>query len=197
MDVTRRAFLGLGAAVVASCVVGGAAWASAGDSALLRPPVVDDEAAFFARCLRCYRCIEACHTQALRPAPLEAGLANWATPTIDFHRGSCDFCNECVRACPTGALRAADPAKPGNGRIGIAVVQPDRCIAYDHGCDVCERACPWDAIELSSDGIPLVREEACNGCGECERCCPALVYRSFSGGNRRGIVVVPCEEKGE
>ena len=36
----------------------------------------------------------------------------------------------------------------------------------------------------------MVDPALCNGCGVCENVCPALVYRSFSGGNRRGIKVV-------
>lgn len=192
MSVTRRAFVGLGAAAAASCALGGVARASSAGSheALLRPPVVDDEADFAARCVRCYRCIEACPTRALRPAGLEAGLVAWSTPVFDFHQGACDFCGKCVEACPTRALRPADPDHPETGRIGVARVQPDRCIAFDYGCAVCAEACPYGAIELDEGGVPRVDDARCNGCGVCENVCPALVYRSFSGGSRRGIVVV-------
>ena len=189
MSISRKAFLGLGVATVASCALGGVAWASAPEDGLLRPPVVDDDLAFASRCLRCYRCVEACHTRAIVPAPLEKGIVSWSTPTLDFHRGPCDFCDECVRVCPTGALRSCDPEAPDQGRIGVAVVQPDRCIAYEYGCDICEVACPYQAITLRDGGIPYVDGAKCNGCGECEYQCPALVYRSFSGGTRRGIVV--------
>lgn len=198
MGVTRRAFLGLGAATAASCALGGVAWASAGaQSDLLRPPVVDDEVDFAARCIRCYRCIEACHTRALRPADISAGLAAWSMPVFDFHKGACDFCNACVEACPVRALRVADPDHPETGRIGTAQVQPDRCIAFEHGCEVCVEACPYGAISKGAGGVPQVDDARCNGCGVCENVCPALVYRSFSGGSRRGIVVVSDASTGE
>lgn len=187
--LTRRAFVGIGVAA-AFGALGGVAWASTPDAGLLRPPVVDDETAFAARCLRCYRCIEACPTKAVRPADFEGGIVAVGTPVMDFHRGICNFCNACVDACPTAALRPADPDDPASGRIGVAQIQPDRCIAFEYGCDVCEKACPYEAIELADDGTPRVVEERCNGCGACENQCPALVLRSFGGGTRRGVVIV-------
>lgn len=196
MNLTRRALLGLGVATAASCALGGTARALGDGETLLRPPLVIDEADFAARCLRCYRCIEACHTQALRPADIRAGVAVWTTPTFDFHKGACDFCNECVRVCPTEALQVADPLRPDLGRIGVARVQQDRCIAFEHGCEVCAQACPYGAMEIAHDGTPVVDDARCNGCGVCENACPALVYRSFGGGSRRGIVVVRNAEVG-
>ncbi|MFR1638334.1 MAG: 4Fe-4S binding protein [Eggerthellaceae bacterium] len=115
------------------------------------------------------------------------GFLRARTPKLNFHRGSCDFCGDCQRVCPTGAIGAFDPEAD---KMGMAVVQKDRCVAYYQGCVECQKACPFEAIELDGDGHPVVDADRCNGCGVCEDVCPALVYRSFSGGTRRGIVVV-------
>lgn len=197
MGMTRRAFLGVGAAAVCSGALGGAAFAIGGTDDLLRPPVVKDEAEFASRCIRCYRCISVCPTGVLAPATLDDGLIAVKTPKVDFHQGYCDFCDKCVDVCPTRAIEACDPTNPAAGRIGYAVVQPDRCLAYSTGCLECKEACPYGAISLDQDSRPVVDRSVCNGCGMCEYVCPALVYRSFSGGTRRGIVVVKDEAQEE
>ena len=82
---------------------------------------------------------------------------------------------------------------PQRDKLGVAVVQKDRCIAYFEGCVECEKACPYEAIALDDVGHPVIDAAKCNGCGVCENVCPALVYRSFAGGSRRGVVVVAPE----
>ena len=121
---------------------------------------------------------------------MEDGLLQARTPVLDFHKGYCDFCGKCQTACPTGALGSFDPQRD---KLGVAVVQKDRCIAYFEGCVECEKACPYEAIALNDVGHPVIDAAKCNGCGVCENVCPALVYRSFAGGSRRGVVVVAPE----
>ena len=99
---------------------------------------------------------------------------------------ACVKCDRCRSACPTGALGSFDPQRD---KLGVAVVQKDRCIAYFEGCVECEKACPYEAIALDDVGHPVIDAAKCNGCGVCENVCPALVYRSFAGGSRRGVVV--------
>jgi RnfABCDGE-type electron transport complex B subunit len=40
------------------------------------------------------------------------------------------------------------------------------------GLGTCARACPFDAISMGPEGLPVVDEERCTGCGTCERVCP-------------------------
>ncbi|MGD8250656.1 MAG: FAD-dependent oxidoreductase [Desulfobacterales bacterium] len=40
------------------------------------------------------------------------------------------------------------------------------------GLGSCARACPFDAIVMGPDGLPVVDEVKCTGCGTCERVCP-------------------------
>ena len=43
------------------------------------------------------------------------------------------------------------------------------------GLGSCERACPFDAISMGPQGLPVVDMERCTGCGTCERVCPKRI----------------------
>ena len=106
---------------------------------------------------------------------------------MDFRRGLCDFCGRCEDVCPTGAVSGVDADE---SRIGTAVIDGDRCIAWIQGsCRVCVDACPYGALSADASGRPVVDAALCNGCGVCELSCPSNTYRSFIGGSRRGINV--------
>lgn len=187
-SVTRRSFLAFAGSAVALTGLGAGAKLWVGDREAVRPPGGSDENAFAGACLKCDRCRSVCPEGAISLSSLEDGLVSARLPKMDYHKGYCDFCNRCVDVCPTGALRAIDPSYE---KLGVAIVQQDRCVAWrtSGGCVKCIEACPYEAISLSSDH-PVVDAAACNGCGICEYVCPALVLTSFSGGTRRGIVVV-------
>ena len=189
VEYTRRAFMGFCGAAAAFAGFGGVvkAFDGASETDLLRPPGAQDELRLLASCVKCDRCRSVCHTGVIGVAEVGDGVVRARTPKLNFHRGSCDFCGDCLRVCPTGAIGNFDPEVD---KVGVAVVQKDRCLAYYQGCVECERACPFEAVELDDAGHPVVNAERCNGCGVCEEICPALVYRSFAGGARRGIVVV-------
>jgi NADPH-dependent glutamate synthase beta subunit-like oxidoreductase/Na+-translocating ferredoxin:NAD+ oxidoreductase RNF subunit RnfB len=40
------------------------------------------------------------------------------------------------------------------------------------GLGSCAKACPFNAITMGLDGLPVVDEARCTGCGTCERVCP-------------------------
>lgn len=171
---------GASAAIVAFQAV---AYASRGESSLLRPPGAQGEFDFMARCIKCGKCIEACPYQALKPAGNEAGMAV-GTPRIDARDQACRLCEDfpCVDVCPTGALR--DVSARSDVRMGVAVIDEEGCIAFQGmRCEVCYRACPLidQAIVIDyrmreGDAIhtlfaPVIDEDACVGCGLCvERC---------------------------
>lgn len=185
--LSRRELLASGAGIAALFAVSGAARAFAGDGTYLRPPGAQDEQHFLATCINCNRCETACPQSCLRTGVLEDGLVNWRTPIIDFHRGLCDFCGKCEEVCPTGAIAGIDEV---TNRIGLAVVDEQRCIAFQQrGCQVCVNACIYGAITLDAHGRPIVDADACNGCGRCEFQCPSASYLSYAGGTLRGINV--------
>lgn len=44
------------------------------------------------------------------------------------------------------------------------------------GLEDCVRACPFDAIAMGADEIPVVDESKCTACGKCVKACPKALY---------------------
>lgn len=186
-SISRRELVAGGVGLAALFAVGGATRAVAGEGACLRPPGAQDEEHFLATCIKCNRCETACPQMCIRSGLAEDGLINWRTPIMNFHRGICDFCGKCEVVCPTGSIAGIDEE---TSCIGIAVVDEERCIAFQQrGCQVCADACIYGAITLDDHGRPVVDAQACNGCGRCEYKCPSASYLTYAGGKLRGINV--------
>jgi len=217
--LSRRGFLagGIGAAAVVG--IGGIGVLTHKNENILRPPGGQNESNFIGLCIRCDRCRSSCPRNTIHVSGIEAGLINLRTPGLDYRfgritsgfeklrsysdpfeglraiegEGFCDFCELCIKNCPTGALTTFDPNEEW---IGLAVVIPELCIAFDNygGCRKCVDYCAFDAITLDKDMCPVVAPEKCNGCGICENICPTNSYRTFTGLSQRGINVIPQTE---
>jgi NADPH-dependent glutamate synthase beta subunit-like oxidoreductase len=61
------------------------------------------------------------------------------------------------------------------------------------GLGTCARACPFDAISMGPQGLPVVNEHKCTGCGTCERVCPKHII-NLSSTTRRIIREYTTEE---
>jgi NADPH-dependent glutamate synthase beta subunit-like oxidoreductase len=48
------------------------------------------------------------------------------------------------------------------------------------GLGTCARVCPFNAITMGPQGLPLVDEKKCTGCGTCERVCPKHIINLSS-----------------
>jgi NADPH-dependent glutamate synthase beta subunit-like oxidoreductase len=48
------------------------------------------------------------------------------------------------------------------------------------GLGTCAKACPFDAISMGPEGLPVVDEARCTGCGTCERVCPKHIINLSS-----------------
>lgn len=190
--VTRRTFVIGGIALIAGVAAGAAASPCAAEANVLRPPGALAERDFMARCIKCERCVSVCPTNIVEPMGIERGLLQARTPLLNFSHGSCTFCDLCREVCPTAAIGEVDPDVPREGRIGVAVLHEDRCLAFlqADSCGVCVDACAYKALSFDESRRPVVDEAKCNGCGECVRICPANVLTSFGGGTARGIEVV-------
>lgn len=190
---TRRAFVAGAVTLVASAALGVAGKASAaGAQEYLRPPGSVEEERFNALCIKCMRCISVCPTSVVAPLGIEAGLAVARGPQLTFATNYCVFCDECRKVCPTGAIQSVDPLTPAQGRIGVAQVYTDTCLAfYEVGaCGVCVSECDYDALSFDVQRRPVVNEAQCNGCGKCECICPANILTTYNGSGHRGIGVV-------
>jgi len=48
------------------------------------------------------------------------------------------------------------------------------------GLGTCADACPFNAIVMGPEGLPVVKEKLCTGCGTCERVCPKHIIKLSS-----------------
>jgi polyferredoxin/Pyruvate/2-oxoacid:ferredoxin oxidoreductase delta subunit len=157
------------------------------DPLLVRPPGSRREDDFLSRCVRCGECMKVCVTGGLQPTLLEAGFEGIWTPLLVSRIGYCEYnCTLCGQVCPTSAIRKLPGEEKRKTVIGLAFVDPGRCIPFAQGtpCIVCEEHCPTPkkAIvfrEQPGKGgapvkIPVVDTELCIGCGICENKCPVV-----------------------
>ena len=66
------------------------------------------------------------------------------------------------------------------------------------GCGDCVTACPFDAIHMDENGLPVVSEEKCVACGACVKACPRNIIELRNKGvkDRRGFVCCVNKDKG-
>jgi len=178
----------------------GATVQQSGGPGVVRPPGSHEEAKFLARCIKCDACLNACPTNVLQPAGLQAGFEGLWTPILDMRVAYCDItCTLCGHVCPTGAIERFTPAQrsgedprpdgsTGPIKIGTAAYDRGRCLPWgmDRPCVVCEEVCPTSPKAIYSrketvvtrDGServmqrPYVDPDLCVGCGICEHECP-------------------------
>lgn len=145
----------------------------------VRPPTASrDDESFRRSCIRCGMCGTVCENGCIRFVGLHDAAHGALTPYLDVRRRSCTLCMRCTQVCPTDALHPVDDDLPSiqkTVRMGLAVVDPDRCISYQGRlCGNCHDACPLPgtAIRLSSRAKPVVIADGCVGCGRCVESCP-------------------------
>ncbi len=61
------------------------------------------------------------------------------------------------------------------------------------GLGSCAKACPFGAITMGPEGLPVVDEKRCTGCGTCERVCPKYII-TLSSVTRRILKEYTTEE---
>lgn len=53
---------------------------------------------------------------------------------------------------------------------------PKECIYGCIGFATCVRACPFQAISMNDEGLPVVDEDKCTACGRCVEICPKKLF---------------------
>ncbi|MCJ7774651.1 MAG: RnfABCDGE type electron transport complex subunit B, partial [Desulfobacterales bacterium] len=98
---------------------------------------------------------------------IEAREPDIARPGCTYGVGDADvkYIYDGIRDCRAAALLSG----------GMKV-----CTIGCLGLGSCEKACQFNAISMSPDGLPVVSEERCTGCGACERVCPKNIIRLSS-----------------
>jgi MauM/NapG family ferredoxin protein len=166
---------------------------------LIRPPGALPEQEFLKQCLACGECMKACPTNTLQPAMFSDGFNRLYTPKVVPRVAGCEAkCALCGNVCPTGAIRKITPDDKPFVKIGTAVLDRHRCLAWEQNkeCVVCDEVCPFNAIDTrelqTTDGkfkVPVVKEDLCMGCGMCEQHCPISDFAAITvyrfGENRR------------
>lgn len=180
-DRSKRRMFG----VLGGLVIGGVAGFSLRgrpSRPVLRPPGAKREREFSARCVGCGACWTVCPTGGLRPVLAWTRLETAFSPELVPRIGPClPECVACGTVCPTGAIGRLTPQKKLLARIGVAVIDRERCLPWAgvQRCVICVDACPppCRAIELrkieSGKFLPVVDASRCTGCGICEHRCPA------------------------
>ncbi|MBA7499938.1 Ferredoxin-type protein NapF [subsurface metagenome] len=165
---------------------------------LIRPPGSIPEPDFLNICIHCGMCMKVCPTNGLQPCILEAGINGLWTPKLVPRIGGCEKnCNKCGQICPTSAIRKLSLEEKSYAKIGTAVIDRSKCIAWeqDKVCLICDEICPYNAINSLNETIrettllrPFVDERICTGCGLCESRCPIegpAAIQVFSIGEER------------
>jgi ferredoxin len=62
------------------------------------------------------------------------------------------------------------------------------CLGYG----TCMRACPFDAITMSADNLPLINKDKCTACGKCVAACPKQVIELAQASK---AVVISCHSR--
>ena len=208
-DPSRRQFVTAAAAGIGGVVLlGTGLWNRLVSPWRLRPPGVSDESTFVSTCLRCSQCMRVCPTGGLQPATTQVGLEAFWTPVLQPRVGYCDYaCTACGHICPSGAIPKLDLETKRTQRIGLAVIDRDRCLPWsqEQVCVVCQEVCPLTdkAVALTgarmvtdAQGVqnrlafPVVKADRCIGCGICEYNCPVpgpAAIRVFAVGGTAAV----------
>ena len=98
---------------------------------LIRPPGALPEEQFLSRCLGCGECMKVCPTNALQPCMFTDGFSRIYTPKVVPRVGGCEEkCSICGHVCPTNAIRRLPLEEKQFAKIGTAVIDRHRCLAW-------------------------------------------------------------------
>lgn len=199
IDLHKRHLLsGMAAGIITIPLIKAGVTSEGMEPELIRPPGSITEQDFLTRCIACGQCIKVCPNHVIGSSGFADGFSRIGTPKLLTHKGFCkEDCIACGNVCPTGALIPVSLSDKPYIKIGTAIVDNTRCIAWRgiRRCLICSTLCPYNAITVEQAGPesspksgPVINEELCTGCGKCEKYCPVSSHsaiRIHSDGERR------------
>lgn len=72
--------------------------------------------------------------------------------------------------------------------------------ACQYGClglGTCAEACPFDALAMGDNGLPVVDIEKCTGCGICVKACPRDIIRIVNAERIGKVVLCNSKDRGK
>jgi predicted molibdopterin-dependent oxidoreductase YjgC len=135
-------------------------------AATVAQPVKDDNDLYvrdYAKCVLCYKCVEACGTDAQNTFAIAVagrGFHAHISTELDvpLPESACVYCGNCIAVCPTGALMA----KPEFTLRQAGQWAPERQTAVDTICPYCGVGCTLTA-HVQDDRIVKVTSPFENG----------------------------------
>ncbi len=102
----------------------------------------------------------------------QRGQGNWGNGLIvqDFCK-QCPHPVPCADACPNDAIVMEPKSK-------ARIVDSKKCV----GCQLCQKACPWEMMSFDPDTNKATKCFLCNGKPKCVEACPAdaLTYAAWT-----------------
>lgn len=121
---------------------------------------------------------------AQKVAAIMGQEAGSVTPKVAVVRCRGDYENSTQRAEYQGIQSCQAAVMIAGGAKG--------CIYGCLGLGDCVASCPFDAIHMGKNGLPIVNEDLCTGCGNCVTACPRGIMALLSADQK---VYLACVSK--
>lgn len=113
-------------------------------------------------------------------------------PQIDEEK--CTGCQQCVAVCPRQVIRM----RPAKSRVSVRCMSQAKgvevrktcktgCIA----CNLCVKACPFDAITVQNN-LAIIDHSKCRNCGLCVAKCPTKAIEGQLEGRPKAVIGSGC-----